>query len=230
MAGVDATEWAVEFGTKPAPDPDEILRALAVLHPCDVLIGPLVGHETGTARLGGQRIAVVHDEESDEPLSISQPIGAQEKPATWNLVGWRQHYQQQLSDPDRVRRAVAREQLNRLKLGSRQRSWDANRRNDPQPARVVLIRPYRAQLQALIEASGNTPMRWRGTEAFDTGHQPFHDSKSGSCLMVDLRTGFWWCRSCRKAGGSIEWLAAMRGVTPLRAAVLLRQQFGDGAP
>lgn len=142
-------------------------------------------------------------------------------------VSWRQDYERQLADPDPAVRAAAAEQLDRLRLGARRQGRDRQLGGQPRPGP---IRPYRQQLRTLVEQSGNPPMRWRGSNVFETSHQPFHTSKSGTCLLVDLERGHWWCRSCGSWGGAAEWLARWRGCSRLQALALLRQKVGDGAP
>jgi len=145
----------------------------------------------------------------------------------------RAQYQRDLEGEDPVRRAVAREQLERLELGARRGRADQNRQaTEQKDGRLVhwSIRPYRRQLLALLEASGNGAIRWRGSDCFQTGHQPFHTSKSGTCLVVWLDTGTFWCSSCHAVGGAIEWLAAWKGISRRRAHLALAQKFGNGAP
>jgi hypothetical protein len=85
-------------------------------------------------------------------------------------------------------------------------------------------------LQALLEAGGNVPLRWRGADCFQTGHRPFHESKSGTCLVVWVNTGTYWCSSCHAVGGAIEWVAAWKGISRRRAQLVLGQKVGNGVP
>jgi hypothetical protein len=73
-------------------------------------------------------------------------------------------------------------------------------------------------------------VRWRGADCFQTGHRPFHDSRSGTCLVVWLDTGTYWCSSCHAVGGAIEWVSAWKGISRRRAQLALARKFGSGAP
>jgi hypothetical protein len=140
-------------------------------------------------------------------------------------------YRRETASEDPVVRRVATLQLERLEHGRRRQSARLDRQQtDAEDTERFSIRPYRQQLQALLEAGGNPPVRWRGEACYQTGHRPFHASKSSTCLVVWLETGTYWCSSCNAIGGAIEWVSAWKGISRRRAQLALAQKFGDGAP
>jgi hypothetical protein len=45
------------------------------------------------------------------------------------------------------------------------------------------------------------------------GACPWHDSKSGRCLVIYGQGSRWLCRSCRRGGDAVSWLVLSRGMT-----------------
>ena len=45
------------------------------------------------------------------------------------------------------------------------------------------------------------------------GPCPWHGSRSGRCLVVLVDGQRWWCRSCRRGGDVVAWVALTRGVS-----------------
>ena len=45
------------------------------------------------------------------------------------------------------------------------------------------------------------------------GPCPWHASRSGRCLVVLADGRRWWCRSCRRGGDVVAWVALTRGVS-----------------
>ncbi len=45
------------------------------------------------------------------------------------------------------------------------------------------------------------------------GPCPWHDSGSGRCLVVFDGGIRWWCRSCKRGGDRVAWLALSEGIS-----------------
>jgi hypothetical protein len=116
-----------------------------------------------------------------------------------------------LSDLDR---AVAREQLDRLHGANRTRSGEY------QPSRWAHV-----PLAELFEQAGNV-VRARSNGTLQTGHEPFHDSKSGTCLVIWPDTGRWWCSSCRQSGDAATLVMALQDTSYHAAARWLAGRYG----
>jgi hypothetical protein len=77
----------------------------------------------------------------------------------------------------------------------------------------------------LFTEAGN-PLSYRADGLIDTGHEPFHSSRSGRCVFIDPVTGFWWCRACRKGGDAVTLVRLLRGCGYADAAAQLATRFG----
>jgi DNA primase len=77
----------------------------------------------------------------------------------------------------------------------------------------------------LFEQAGNS-VHVRSNGDADCGHEPFHASRSGSCVWIRPEDGFWWCRSCRRSGDTIDFVRDLNGWGYHRACVWLRERFG----
>jgi hypothetical protein len=129
---------------------------------------------------------------------------------------------------------LARVQLERLNTGRVNCRRSAARRpaaaGEAEGAPTDFIRPWRAQLQALLTAAGNPPVRWRSAHVYECNHAPTHTSKSGAPVLVDLVAGSYWCRSCGERGGSAEVVAKWKGLPIQAVRRLLDARYGSGAP
>jgi hypothetical protein len=146
----------------------------------------------------------------------------------------RADYQARLRSTDPIEAELARIQLERLDNGRVTRKRAASRRpadaGGTERSPTDFIRPWRSQLQALMTAAGNPPMRWRGAHVYECNHSPNHTSKSGSPVLVDLVVGSYWCRSCGERGGSAEVISRWKGLPIKAARRLLDARYGSGAP
>lgn len=79
-------------------------------------------------------------------------------------------------------------------------------------------------IHTLFERDGNT-IRVRGDGRVETGHEPHHSSKSGACVLINPKTGFWWCRSCGKKGDAVAYIMQREGISYNKAAELLAAEF-----
>jgi hypothetical protein len=83
-------------------------------------------------------------------------------------------------------------------------------------------------LAALFEDAGNPiARRRRGTAA--CGHEPFHGSRSGTCVTIDEILGLWYCRSCRRGGDAVRFVRDLHGWGYPRTAAWLAARFGAPA-
>jgi len=80
-------------------------------------------------------------------------------------------------------------------------------------------------IHTLFEADGNTVIV-RGDGRVESGHEPHHASKSGACVLITPRTGFWWCRSCGKRGDAIAYVMQRDCISYSKAAELLAAEYG----
>ncbi len=122
-------------------------------------------------------------------------------------------YQQQLDSGDPIARAVAQRQLQRL---SRPPALASQRR---------ISRWVHVPLGTLFEQQGNR-LHWRTNGQVETGHEPFHGSKSGRCVLLDPERGRWWCRSCRRSGDAARLVMDLHGWTYTEAATWLARRYG----
>ena len=73
------------------------------------------------------------------------------------------------------------------------------------PRKVPLAPPtdsihlWLVDLATLFAEAGNR-VRERSNGTLETGHEPHHHSKSGTCVLIVPATGRWFCRSCQRAG------------------------------
>jgi hypothetical protein len=150
------------------------------------------------------------------------------------VVRLRAGYQARLNGTDPLEVELARVQLERLNNGRVNRHRSAARRppaaGGAERAPAEFIRPWRAQLQALLTAAGNPPVRWRSAHVYECNHAPTHTSKSGAPVLVDLVAGSYWCRSCGERGGAADVVSRWKGLTIQAARRLLDARYGSGAP
>jgi hypothetical protein len=83
-------------------------------------------------------------------------------------------------------------------------------------------------LAKLFEADGNATMERRGG-LVESGHQPHHGSKSGRCVVISPKTGYWWCRGCRRSGDAVAYVMAKHGYSYRQAAAWLAERHGPPA-
>ena len=115
----------------------------------------------------------------------------------------RERYAALIDDPDPHLRALAAEQARRLDLLQRRGRAEYSLPEEPTaPAEVDLV--------ALVErVVGPLQRRSDGTRV---GPCAWHASRSGTCLVVWPAEGRWWCRSCRRGGDAIGWVALVEGI------------------
>jgi DNA primase len=70
------------------------------------------------------------------------------------------------------------------------------------------------------------PVYARGDGKVECGHEPFHGSKSGRCVLIDTAAGRWWCRSCCQSGDAAAFIMATKGWTYVQAAQWLEERYG----
>ena len=85
------------------------------------------------------------------------------------------------------------------------------------------------RLDELFREAGNVLHKTRRGEGLESGHQPFHGSKSGRCLRIDTSLGLWYCRGCRRGGDALTFWMAKTGQKRRRAAAELAGGFGPPA-
>jgi hypothetical protein len=83
-------------------------------------------------------------------------------------------------------------------------------------------------LADLFAQAGNRVHR-RGDGLAESGHEPFHGSKSGRCVLIDPATGRWWCRSCRTSGDAARLLMDLRGCSYSQAETWMARHYGPPA-
>ncbi len=116
-------------------------------------------------------------------------------------------YERGLTAPDPMTRAVAARQLAR---------W--SRRSEP--SGEPRTREPEGRLAALVETAVGPLHRQSGGDL--EGPCPWHGSHSRRCLVVFAGGEAWWCRSCRRGGDVVAWVAAFEGVPVAEA----RQRLG----
>lgn len=98
------------------------------------------------------------------------------------------------------------------------------RRQPPRMERAPSRWSY-VPIAALLAAAGNLVIeRANGTAV--SGHEPVHDSESGTCLVVWPSEGRWWCSSCRQGGDGVALVMGLYGWPYARARVWLGERFG----
>ncbi len=80
-------------------------------------------------------------------------------------------------------------------------------------------------LVALIRESGCT-VRQKSPDKWVGDHAPKHASKSGECLVIWPRKGWWFCSSCGKSGDAAGWIMHLEGCDYHEAARRLERRFG----
>jgi hypothetical protein len=61
---------------------------------------------------------------------------------------------------------------------------------------------------------------------FTCGHDPVHQSKSGTCVKINSEKGLWFCTSCNIGGDAVKAMMSLRGVSREEAETLLRVMTG----
>ena len=124
-------------------------------------------------------------------------------------------YVRRLQSPDLIERSVAEHQLRRLAPTRR-------------PTRPDILASWGDALIGLFEGAGNS-VRLTGPDQGESGHAPFHSSKSGTCVSINRARGLWWCSSCRRGGTAVSLVRALRGCTAQAAEVWLASTYGPPA-
>ena len=88
-----------------------------------------------------------------------------------------------------------------------------------------MSRRWRADLEALFVEAGNTITRGAGGRV-EAGHEPKHGSTSGSCVLLDLDDGRWYCRSCKSGGDAVTLVRDFRSCSYEEAVAYLVDRFG----
>ena len=110
---------------------------------------------------------------------------------------------------------VARRQAARL---SRKVAAGSTPRGHPSPWAHVPLR-------TLFEEAGNAVFDAGGGE-LETGHRPFHTSRSGRCLRLNPKLGLWFCRGCNAGGDALTYWMARHGLSRHKAAEQLAARYG----
>jgi hypothetical protein len=69
----------------------------------------------------------------------------------------------------------------------------------------------------------------RGDGKVECGHEPFHSSKSGRCVLIDTAAGRWWCRGCQQHGDALSLVIALHGCSYGEAVRWLVEHYGPSA-
>ena len=109
-------------------------------------------------------------------------------------------YRSMLASDDPLLRAVAARQIERL---SRRGAAAVGDRNQTAAASGL----FRRLVEGLVG-----PLHERGNGIYE-GPCPWHGSRSGRCLVTLPDEARWWCRSCRRGGDVVAWVALTRGVS-----------------
>jgi DNA polymerase-1 len=79
-------------------------------------------------------------------------------------------------------------------------------------------------LAQLFASAGNT---LKGTaHGFECGHEPVHQSKSGTCVKIDEAENRWFCQSCQAGGGPLQAVMSLHGLSSEDARAYLRDTLG----
>jgi hypothetical protein len=108
-----------------------------------------------------------------------------------------ERYERHLTSPDPTARAVAARQL-------------ARRHRSAMPPDRSRVDPVGGKLVVLVESAVGPLHHQSGGDL--QGPCPWHGSQSGRCLVVFADGEAWWCRSCRRGGDVVAWVAAFEGV------------------
>jgi hypothetical protein len=65
------------------------------------------------------------------------------------------------------------------------------------------------------------------TTGFTTGHEPAHDSKSGTCVTIDATKETWHCFSCTRGGDAVAAAMSLRGLSREDARAYLASTYGE---
>ena len=84
-------------------------------------------------------------------------------------------------------------------------------------------------LAELFREVGNVVHETGDDRVLETGHQPFHGSKSGRSVRIDARLGLWYCRGCRRGGDALTFWIAKSGLNRRKAYAELAERFGPPA-
>ena len=84
-------------------------------------------------------------------------------------------------------------------------------------------------LAELFREAGNVVHETSHDRELETGHQPFHGSKSGRSVRIDTASGLWYCRACRRGGDALTFWMAKTGLNRRQAAAELTERFGPPA-
>ena len=126
-------------------------------------------------------------------------------------------YRAALDGADPVACEVAARQLARLRSTS-DRVATSTSASTPSPWAHV-------PLADLFAAQGNH-VRRRADGLVESGHEPIHGSRSGRCLLINSASGRWFCRSCRRSGDAVTYMAALRGGSHGDASAVLSARYG----
>ena len=81
-------------------------------------------------------------------------------------------------------------------------------------------------LAELFREAGNVVHETSHDRELETGHQPFHGSKSGRSVRIDTASGLWYCRGCRRGGDALTYWMARYGLSRTNAAEQLAARYG----
>jgi hypothetical protein len=93
---------------------------------------------------------------------------------------------------------------------------------------VVRSRWSHVPLGELFAAAGNAVHR-RGEGVLESAHEPEHGSRSGRCVLIFVKSGRWWCRSCGARGDAATYIMRLHGVGYAEAAAWLVERYGEPA-
>ena len=62
---------------------------------------------------------------------------------------------------------------------------------------------------------------------FKTGHEPVHQSSSGTCVTIDAQKETWYCHSCNQGGDVIAAVMSLRGLSREAAHAYLSATLGE---
>lgn len=118
-------------------------------------------------------------------------------------------------DNDPIVAAAARELLHDLRTDRPSRALTEDR--PPAPWRDVIGQVIAGEPRSSVTTSG-----------YKTGHGHAHDSRSGTCVSVNLERGIWYCSSpsCRRGGTAITWVMDTEDCGYGEAWEMLCRRFG----